>query len=105
METAEGVPESTIQLDEWADLPDIGENEGDDQSIESIQISESDRDDVPEASTPITHFRQYILNQTITVKKVDTKFQRADIMTKALPRYAFEFLRKTNWLVRLCEGV
>ena len=31
------------------------------------------------------HFRQYILNKTITVDKVDTKYQRADIMTKALP--------------------
>ena len=42
------------------------------------------------------HFRQYILDKTITVEKVDTKFQeRADIMTKALPRDAFEFLRKT----------
>ena len=35
------------------------------------------------------HFRQYILNKTITVEKVDTKFLRADIMTKALPRDAF----------------
>ena len=41
------------------------------------------------------HFHQYILDKTITVEKVDTKFQRADIMTKALPRDAFEFLWKT----------
>ena len=40
---------------------------------------------------------QYILDKTITVEKVDTKYQRADTMTKALPRLrdAFEFLRKT----------
>ena len=37
----------------------------------------------------------YILDKTITVEKVDTKYQRADIMTKALPRDAFQFLRKT----------
>ena len=41
------------------------------------------------------HFRQYILNKMITVEKVDTKYQRADIMTKALPRDPFQFLRKT----------
>ena len=42
------------------------------------------------------HFRQYILDKTITVEKVDTKkYQRADIMTKALPRDPFQFLRKT----------
>ena len=41
------------------------------------------------------HFRQYILDKTITVKKVDTKYQRADIMTKALPRDPFQLLRKT----------
>ena len=41
------------------------------------------------------HFRQYILNKTIAVEKVDTKYQRADIMTKALPRDSFQFLRKT----------
>ena len=29
------------------------------------------------------HFHQYILDKTITVEKVDTKYQRADIMTKA----------------------
>ena len=41
------------------------------------------------------HFCQYILDKRISVEKVDTKYQRADIMTKALPRDAFEFLRKT----------
>ena len=53
------------------------------------------------------HFRQFILDKTITVKKVDTKYQRADIITKALPRDPFQFLRKTitGWLVMLCEGV
>ena len=40
------------------------------------------------------HFRQYILNKTITVEKVDTAYQRADIMTKPLPRDAFQMLRK-----------
>ena len=29
------------------------------------------------------------------VEKVDTKYQRADIMTKALPKDSFQFLRKT----------
>ena len=41
------------------------------------------------------HFRQYILNKTIVVEKVDTQYQRADIFTKALPRDAFRYLRKT----------
>ena len=41
------------------------------------------------------HFRQHVLNKTITVEKVDTKHQRADIMTKALPKEPFQFLRKT----------
>ena len=41
------------------------------------------------------HFRQYILNKQIAVEKVDTKYQRADIMTKALPKDSFQFLRKT----------
>jgi hypothetical protein len=41
------------------------------------------------------HFCQYILDKMITVEKVDTKYQRADIMTKALPRDSFQFLRKT----------
>ena len=41
------------------------------------------------------HFRQYILNATITVEKVATKFQRADIFTKALPRQTFQYLRCT----------
>ena len=41
------------------------------------------------------HFRQYILNGKITVEKIATKFQRADIFTKALPRDAFRQLRST----------
>ena len=47
------------------------------------------------------HFRQYILNKQITVEKVDTKFQRADIMTKVLPRDPFQSLRKSisGWYV------
>ena len=40
------------------------------------------------------HFRQYILNKTITVEKVDTKYQRADIMTKALTRDSFQMLQQ-----------
>ena len=41
METANNTPEDGIQLEEWADLPEIGENEGDDQSIDSlIQVME-----------------------------------------------------------------
>ena len=38
---------------------------------------------------------KYILNKQIAVEKVDTKYQRADIMTKALPKDSFQFLRKT----------
>ena len=41
------------------------------------------------------HLRQYILNKQIAVEKVDTKYQRADIMTKTLPKDSFQFLRKT----------
>ena len=42
------------------------------------------------------HFRQYILNKQIAVEKVDdTKYQRADIITKALPKDSFQFLCKT----------
>ena len=33
--------------------------------------------------------------QIAAVEKVDTKYQRADIMTKALPKDSFQFLRKT----------
>ena len=54
------------------------------------------------------HFQQHILDKTIVIVKVATKYQRADIMTKALPRDAFEFLCKTishRLLVTLCEGV
>ena len=40
------------------------------------------------------HFRQYILDKMITVEKVETTYQRADIMTKPLPRDAFQMLRK-----------
>ena len=41
------------------------------------------------------HFWQYILDKKIAVEKVDTKYQRADIMTKALPKDSFQFLCKT----------
>ena len=34
-------------------------------------------------------------SKQIAVEKVDTKYQRADIMTKALPKDSFQFLRKT----------
>ena len=39
------------------------------------------------------HFRQYVLNKSISVEKIATEFQRADIFTKALPRDAFRYLR------------
>ena len=39
------------------------------------------------------HFRQYILNKQIAVEKVDTKYQRADIMTKALPKGQTAYLK------------
>ena len=39
------------------------------------------------------HFRQYILNKRVTVERVATKHQLADIFTKPLPRDAFEYLR------------
>ena len=38
------------------------------------------------------HFRQHVLNKTVNMEKVDPKFQWADIMTKALPRDAFQML-------------
>ena len=41
------------------------------------------------------HFRQHILNGMIKVEKIATKFQRADIFTKALPRDAFQYLRRS----------
>ena len=41
------------------------------------------------------HFRQYILDKIVMVEKISTKFQRADIFTKALPRDAFQYLRRT----------
>ena len=40
-----------IQLERWGELPDIGESEGDDQSIDSLEVSEPDID-VPKAPTP-----------------------------------------------------
>ena len=46
------------------------------------------------------HFHQYILNKTITVVKVDTKYQRADIT-----RFFSDSLQDHHWLVTLCEGV
>ena len=51
-------------------------------------------DDPRIADRQLHHFRQYILDKTITVEKVDTAFQRADIMTKPLPHDAFQMLRK-----------
>ena len=38
------------------------------------------------------HFRQYVLDKWILVEKIATKYQRADIFTKALPRDAFRYL-------------
>ena len=40
------------------------------------------------------HFRQYVLDGSISVEKVDTKHQLADIFTKPLPRDAFLYLRR-----------
>ena len=39
-------------MEEWGDSPEIGENEGDDQSIDSLEISEPDVD-VPEAPSTL----------------------------------------------------
>ena len=50
VETAYDAPEEGIQLEPWADLPEIEENEGDDQSEDSLHISEPDID-VPETPT------------------------------------------------------
>ena len=50
VETANDAPEEGIQLEPWADLPEIGQNEGDDQSDDSLQVSEPDVD-VPEVPT------------------------------------------------------
>ena len=46
-------------------------------------------------SVQLHPFLHFILDKQITVEKVDTKYQRADIMTKALPRNSFTELRKS----------
>ena len=53
------------------------------------------------------HFQQYILDKTITVEKVETAYQRADIMTKPLPRDAFQSdaSQADHRMVTVCEGV
>jgi hypothetical protein len=40
------------------------------------------------------HFRDAVKNGSVTVKKIDTKMQLADPLTKPLPLPAFETLRK-----------
>jgi hypothetical protein len=40
------------------------------------------------------HFRSHVASGAIKVVRVDTKEQLADIFTKALPREAFQYLRK-----------
>ena len=44
-------------------------------------------------SVQLHHFRQFILDKSITVERVSTKHQLADIFTKPLPRDAFQYLR------------
>ena len=51
VEEADDAPKEGIQLERWGKLPDIQESEGDDQSIDSLKVSEPDID-VPKAPTP-----------------------------------------------------
>ena len=51
VEEADDAPKEGIQLERWGELPEIQESEGDDQSIDSLEVSEPDID-VPEAPTP-----------------------------------------------------
>jgi hypothetical protein len=39
-------------------------------------------------------FREYIVNGSIQIHRIDTKFQKADIFTKGLLKDAFENIRK-----------
>ena len=50
VEEADDAPKEGIQLERWDELPEIGENEGDDQSIDSLEVSKPDID-IPEAPT------------------------------------------------------
>ena len=51
VEEADDAPKEGIQLERWGELPEIQESEGDNQSIDSLEISEPDID-VPKAPTP-----------------------------------------------------
>ena len=46
-------------------------------------------------SVQLHHFSQYVLDRKVTVEKICTTHQRADMFTKALPRDAFRYLRST----------
>ena len=41
------------------------------------------------------HFRQFVRNETIMIKRINTKDQLADTFTKALPKQQFEKLRNS----------
>ncbi|GKY99224.1 hypothetical protein MPSEU_000877800 [Mayamaea pseudoterrestris] len=45
-------------------------------------------------ATKYHHFKHHVKQGTIKVVKIDTKEQRADIFTKALPQVTFEHLRR-----------
>ena len=45
-------------------------------------------------SVRLHHFRQHVLDNTITIEHVSTKEQIGDIMTKALPGPQFKKLRR-----------
>ena len=47
------------------------------------------------------HWFRSMLNEHITVTRVDTKLQLADIYTKALARDDFERLRRMSWILTL----
>ena len=45
-------------------------------------------------SVQLHHFRQYVLDRKVIVEKICTAHQRADVFAKALPRIAFQSLRR-----------
>ena len=51
------------------------------------------------------HFRQAVKDKILHITRINTKDQKADIFTKALPRQSFEALRQTimGWMIMLTK--
>ena len=65
-------------------------------TIVAIQFEDSTMPVVPWDSHPErTPNNSYVLDKKVLVEKIATTHQRADIFTKALPRDAFRYLRRT----------